>query len=96
MNGIARKMFYSCEEASKLTIQRETEKVSMMTKLRHQIHLMMCKGCRAFNIQNKWLNEKMHDHAHAHPDQKPSAEAKEKWEKAIVDNADGHKRKDTN
>lgn len=59
----------SCKETSELVIQRNQIKLSFGDWMKLQMHLLMCKFCRRFAIQNKFIDQAMHhlnDHQNNH------------------------------
>jgi len=52
----------NCEKASELVIKKEENKISTIDKMRLWMHLQMCRFCREFEIQNKFININLNSH----------------------------------
>ena len=52
-------LFYTCEEATKLTIKKSEERLSVVQRLKLKIHLLACEICRRFEIQNSWIDAQL-------------------------------------
>ncbi len=46
----------NCKESTRLTIKKEENKLTLREKIELSFHLMICKYCRAFNVQSNWIN----------------------------------------
>jgi hypothetical protein len=55
----------NCKESTRLTIKKEENKITLRERIELSFHLMMCKFCSAFNVQNSWING-VSKHAEAH------------------------------
>lgn len=53
---------YTCKKATALIEKEETETLSLLTKMRLKMHLMMCGTCAAYKKQSqllsKWIKNK--------------------------------------
>jgi hypothetical protein len=53
---------YTCKKATALIEQEETEKLSLLSKMRLKMHLMMCGTCTAYKKQSlllsNWIKNK--------------------------------------
>lgn len=47
----------SCKEATRLMSQGQDRKLGLAETLRLEMHLAMCKGCRNFESQMKFLRQ---------------------------------------
>lgn len=45
----------SCKEASELSIKRQEKAISLKHRLQLWMHLSMCKLCKSFDQQTKWI-----------------------------------------
>lgn len=53
----------NCKSATGLVSQAQERTLSMTEKLRLNVHLMMCAGCRNFSQQIPFLSRLMRAHA---------------------------------
>ncbi len=53
------KIIYPCEKATRHLIESDDVKLTSLQKLRIRIHLIICKNCTRFNIQNKWMDKQI-------------------------------------
>ncbi|BDS09967.1 zf-HC2 domain-containing protein [Aureispira anguillae] len=53
---------YTCKKATELIEKEQSEALSLMTRMRLKMHLMMCGACAAYRKQSKnlsiWLKNK--------------------------------------
>ena len=54
-------MNISCKEASRLTSQAQDRELSLGERASLQVHLALCRGCRAFNGQLDFLRRAMRE-----------------------------------
>ena len=47
---------YNCKKATELLDKSETENISLLTKIRLKIHLMMCRTCAIYKEQSLLLS----------------------------------------
>jgi len=47
----------SCKEAGQLSLHREERPLGMKQALQLRIHLLICRFCRAFVRQSRWINQ---------------------------------------
>ncbi|WP_052598698.1 hypothetical protein [Aureispira sp. CCB-QB1] len=47
---------YTCKKATQLIEKEATENLSILTKIRLKMHLMMCKACAAYKKQSQLLS----------------------------------------
>jgi len=85
MNTI-HKIIYSCEEASKLVVQKADGKLSQLQKFRIWLHLQICGPCKKFEIQNEWIDKQIHKIGHNAENATLSEEQKERIAKNIAAN----------
>lgn len=71
----------SCEEATFLMTKKQFKKLSLIKSLQLRIHLMTCKLCRRFEIQNESIQQFWREFEHKH--QHLSDEKKEELQNII-------------
>jgi Putative zinc-finger len=54
-------MNISCREASRLMSQAQDRELSLGERASLQVHLALCRGCRAFNAQLDFLRRAMRE-----------------------------------
>lgn len=57
MKSIMQRMMYSCRKASELSSLSLDQRLPLVQRVRHGLHLGMCKGCAAFNRQIRLLGD---------------------------------------
>lgn len=72
------KMFYTCEQASELSIKNEEGKASLGERLRLWVHIQVCGFCKTFAIQNQKLTSYV-DEWKGKREMHASKEAKDRW-----------------
>ncbi|MEZ5197760.1 MAG: hypothetical protein R2764_15650 [Bacteroidales bacterium] len=63
------KLMYTCEQATQMVIKRGQEKLTKGQKIKLWMHLAMCKFCRLFEKQSRFLDEQaahLDEHCHEH------------------------------
>lgn len=48
---------YTCKKATVLIEKEQTETLSLLTKIRLKMHLMMCGTCKAYKKQSQLLSD---------------------------------------
>lgn len=51
-----RKFFITCLEATQLIVRQEDKMLSLNSHIKLWIHLLLCKWCRLFKLQNAVIN----------------------------------------
>jgi predicted AAA+ superfamily ATPase len=51
------KIMISCDEATKLSDKDQYEKLSLSDRFKLNLHLMMCKHCNAYAMQNNYMTK---------------------------------------
>lgn len=71
-------MFYTCKEASELSIKKEEGRASLGQRLRLWVHIQMCAFCKTFALQNQKLTSYV-DELKGKREVSASKEAKDRW-----------------
>ncbi len=72
--SLIHKSVYTCEKASELIVKRHEQKLTPTQRFKLWLHLVICKACRQFEIQNSWIDKQLHKLAHTeHVNEMPSA-----------------------
>jgi hypothetical protein len=58
---IVHKAVYTCEEASRLIVQKKDNKLNVKQRIRLWMHLAICSACKRFDIHNAWLDKQLHN-----------------------------------
>lgn len=51
------KLMIGCDKATLLIVKKEDTKLSLSSKLSLYIHLILCKYCKLFEKQNKFISK---------------------------------------
>ncbi len=71
--SLIHKSVYTCQEASELIVKRHEQKLTRTQRFKLWLHLIICKACKQFEIQNSWIDKQLHKLAHAeHVSEMPS------------------------
>lgn len=84
------KVINTCEETTKLILQQHEGKLSIVTKFRIKLHLMVCDACRRFNIQNKWIDEQIEKFHQEFEQESLSESCKEKMSTLLQNEIDNN------
>lgn len=79
---------YTCEQATKLIVQKAELKLTLGERFRLWMHLALCKTCKQFSIQNAWMDKQLHKLA-KHQEEKSAVlnESKKQELKVALDKA---------
>jgi hypothetical protein len=80
--NIIHKTIYTCEEATRLIIKKDEEKLSILQRTKLWLHLAICSACKRFKVQNKWLDSHLHKMAYVEYERMP-IQAKKKIATAL-------------
>lgn len=58
------KLMISCKEATTAIVKQESQALRLVDRFRLWFHLLICRFCRYFNIQNKIMIQALHHHEH--------------------------------
>ncbi len=53
------KIMLSCEEATALISVKRHRKISIIQQIQLKMHLMVCRYCRRFDVQNNFIDQAM-------------------------------------
>lgn len=53
---LMKKLMISCKEATELIVRKDLEKLSFIDRVSLRFHTLMCRFCRAFEVQNDEIN----------------------------------------
>ena len=83
--SVFHKTFYTCKEASELVIKKRAVKLSLQQRMKLWVHLWVCKACKAFDIQNQWLDDQVHAVSLSEDQFKMPSETKQKIASRLSD-----------
>lgn len=46
----------TCKEASEISVKKSIEKLTFSEWIQHRLHLMVCKYCKLFQMQQTWID----------------------------------------
>lgn len=58
---MSKELMINCKEATELAVKKSQQKLSFIDWIRLQIHLFVCKYCRRFVVQNKLIDQAVHE-----------------------------------
>jgi hypothetical protein len=84
--GFCASLAPTCREASRLQSEALDRKLSLVQRFGLAVHLMICKWCRRYGKQVRFLRDAAHEHAESLSEavpQKLSVEARERIKKRL-------------
>ncbi|GAB5464782.1 MAG: hypothetical protein Kapaf2KO_02180 [Candidatus Kapaibacteriales bacterium] len=57
MNNLMSMLMYSCRELSEMVERRKIEPIGSIEKLKMDLHKMICKNCRQYEIHSDQIDE---------------------------------------
>lgn len=82
MNKAMNMVMLSCDDATLLITKSAYTKLGFFENLQLKMHLMGCKFCRLFNLQNEHLSHQINEFA-GHQHEKLSLKKKEELKKVL-------------
>lgn len=64
MNTIGRILFFSCEDATRLTEKKLNQKISFLAQVRLDVHTSLCKACKNYQAQSQLIEESLKKNLH--------------------------------
>ena len=70
---MGKKIMITCDEATTICDKKQYGEAGLADRLRLNLHLLLCKHCRAYSMQNNYISKLLskylkHKHTHKHLD----------------------------
>lgn len=64
MNILGRILFFSCQEATRLTEQKWNQKLSFLEQVRLDAHTALCEACKNYQAQSQLIDNSLKKNLH--------------------------------